>query len=587
MSLIEKIKNLLSSKSYSSEQFNDFTNEVLTGDCAPEESSDQEYLKVIHDLHVHQIELEMQNDELRSLQLKLDVSNRRYFELYDLAPVGYCTFAGDNLSLIVETNFTFCEMLGLSHEKVLNTNITKYILAEDQDVYYFFSKNISKSLTTLSCNLRMSKNNGVIFWARFEGLYHSDGLDNQQIRIVISDASKREEELLQVNIKLENEIESRKKLEVSLKRSEAFAKAILNSGLSEISVIDRNSNIVAVNSPWLNFAMSHSLTSDKYINHSCVGLNYLEVCKSSMNNGSSDAEVAYDGIKAVLEGKLSHFKFVYSCPTNTVVRWFRMSVSPLKFESGGAVISHTDITEVVEKTELLRLANSELLDSNEKLESFNYSVSHDLRSPLNSMKSFSNVILKDKDSVLSTRSQDAILRVIKATDRMGLVIEGLINLSQTKHENVVFQSVDLSALCKGIAEDLQIQNPDQKISFIIEEDLKVNGDLRLLTILMTNLLNNAVKFSAKKSFSKIEFGRIILKDSAKEVFFIKDNGVGFDMRHADKLFRPFERLHGWSEFEGTGLGLTIVSRLIKCHLGEIWAESEPNLGATFFFTIRT
>lgn len=589
MSLIDKIKNLLSSKSYSSEQFNDFTKEVLTGECAPEESSHEEYLKIIHDFHVSQIELEMQNDELRRLQLKLDVSNRRYFELYDLAPVGYCTFAGDNLSLIVETNFTFCEMLGLDREKVLKTHIAKYILAEDKDVYYFFLKNITKSLTTHSCNLRMSKNNGVVFWARFEGIYHSDGVENQQIRIIISDVTKREEELLQVNLKLEKEIESRKKLEVSLRRSEAFAKAILNSGHSKISVVDSNSNIVAVNTPWLNFAMINSLTSEKYINQSCIGLNYLEICKSSMNNGSLDAEDAYNGIKAVLEGKLPHFKLVYSCPINTVVRWFKMSVSPFKFDLGGAVISHTDISEVVEKTELLRLANSELLDSNEKLESFNYSVSHDLRSPLNSMKSFSSVILKDKDSVLSARSQDAILRIIKATDRMALVIEGLFNLSQTEYENIVFQSVDLSAVCKGIAEDLQIQNTDQKITFIIEDDLKVNGDLRLLTILMTNLLSNAVKFSAKKSLSKIEFGRIITKESgkAKEVFFIKDNGAGFDMRHADKLFKPFERLHGWSEFEGTGLGLTIVSRLIKCHLGEIWTESEPNIGATFFFTIGT
>lgn len=585
MALIEKIKNLLSTKTYSSDQLNDFTNEVLNGDCSPAEFTHEEFIKIIHDLHVHQIELEMQNDELRSLQLKLDVSQRRYFELYDLAPVGYCTFSGDNLSLIVETNFTFCEMLGINRELVLKTNITKYILAADQDIYYLFSKKIILSQTTLSCDLRMVKSNGVIFWARFEGIFHSNAGGDQQIRIVISDVTKREEELLKVNLKLEEEIESRKKLEISLRRSESFSKAILNSGLSEISVIDRNSKIVAVNSPWLNFAMSNTPPTQDFIVQSGVGANYLEICKSSMANGSLEAGEAFHGISDVLEGKLSQFKFIYSCPTNTVVRWFRMSVSPLKFEHGGAVISHTDITELVEKTELLRLANIDLVDSNEKLESFNYSVSHDLRSPLNSMKSFSSVIAKDKNSVLSTKSQDALSRITKATERMALVIEGLINLSQTKHENIVFQSVDLSMVCKCIAEDLQIQNPDHKIFFMIEDGLKVNGDLRLLTILLTNLLNNAVKFSSKETLSKIEFGRIFVKE--KEVFYVKDNGVGFDMRHADKLFKPFERLHGWSEFEGTGLGLTIVSRMIKCHQGEIWAESELNNGATFFFTIRT
>ena len=245
-----------------------------------------------------------------------------------------------------------------------------------------------------------------------------------------------------------------------------------------------------------------------------------------------------------------------------------------------------DITERKMAEKRLLVLNSGLQEANEKLESFSRSVSHDLRAPLNTINSFTKIILEDFGETLDPKVQDSFSHVLGATQRMDVVLEGLLEISNITRFDLDLESIDLSPMILEIGNELKLLWPNRDIKFVIPPKIIINGDRRLLTIIVSNLLSNACKFTAKKPHAIIEFGAIQNTTNAeKHIYFIRDNGAGFDMRHVHKLFLPFERLHTLSEFGGTGLGLATVHRAIKRHGGKIWAASQINQGATFYFTI--
>jgi light-regulated signal transduction histidine kinase (bacteriophytochrome) len=217
--------------------------------------------------------------------------------------------------------------------------------------------------------------------------------------------------------------------------------------------------------------------------------------------------------------------------------------------------------------------------SNQELEAFNSSVSHDLSAPLHAITAFSQIIFDDHDQNLSLVSQDALGRVINNAKTMGHVIEGLLEISDIKNIEIVRNRVNISMLVDEIATELQGSTPDREVDFIIAKNIMADCDPNILSIIMNNLMRNSYKFTSKKAEAIIEFG------IEKEIYFLRDNGAGFDMRHKDKLFGAFERLHTVHEFPGTGIGLATVLRGIRRHQGLIWAEAEVDKGATFFFTL--
>jgi PAS domain S-box-containing protein len=232
----------------------------------------------------------------------------------------------------------------------------------------------------------------------------------------------------------------------------------------------------------------------------------------------------------------------------------------------------------------LSRSNSELAAANKELESFSYSVSHDLRAPLRTIDGFSHALLEDCADKLDGEGKAHLYRIRAATQRMGLLIDDLLKLSRLSRTELRKQSLDISALARSIADDLQQAQPERRTEVRIEDGLKTSADPGLLRAALENLLSNAWKFTSKRECAHIEFG--MARGNGTPAFFVRDDGAGFDPAYADRLFGAFQRLHTTDEFAGTGVGLATVQRIIHRHGGRIWAESAVDRGATFYFTLN-
>ena len=232
----------------------------------------------------------------------------------------------------------------------------------------------------------------------------------------------------------------------------------------------------------------------------------------------------------------------------------------------------------------IELSNREFAALNQELEAFSYSVSHDLRAPLRSMDGFSQVLLEDYGDKLDADGKDALQRIRGASQRMGLLIDELLRLSQVTRGDLHRKPVDLSLLARRIADDLEQDQPERGVQWDIEQGLTLTADPALMAIVMQNLLQNAWKFTGKTADALIRVGSV--EREGLRTYFVADNGAGFNMGNAQKLFSAFQRLHHAGDFPGTGIGLAIVQRILRRHDGRIWAEASEGAGATFFFNVR-
>ncbi|HET6556760.1 MAG TPA: PAS domain S-box protein [Prolixibacteraceae bacterium] len=224
----------------------------------------------------------------------------------------------------------------------------------------------------------------------------------------------------------------------------------------------------------------------------------------------------------------------------------------------------------------------ELEAINKELEAFSYSVSHDLRAPLRSIDGFSNKLLKDYGAMFDETGRDYFNRVKNASQHMGQLIDDLLKLARISRIEMHPVEINLSEIAQNITKELQETTPERVAHITIQEDMMAMGDRNLLQIVLQNLLDNAWKYSRKKDVTQIGFGSLLKE--GQTVYFVRDNGVGFDMKYVDKIFGAFQRLHSVSEFEGTGIGLATVNRIIRRHHGNIWVDSEVDKGTTFYFT---
>jgi light-regulated signal transduction histidine kinase (bacteriophytochrome) len=226
----------------------------------------------------------------------------------------------------------------------------------------------------------------------------------------------------------------------------------------------------------------------------------------------------------------------------------------------------------------------DLLVINNELDAFSYSVSHDLRAPLRSMDGFSQALLDGYGSQLDETGRGYLHRIRTAAQRMALLIDALLRLSKVTRGEIQFGSVDLSGLANEVLDELRMTQPERVVETIISPNLVAQADANLIQIAINNLLRNAWKFTSKKDAARIEFGQIDME--GKQAFFVRDNGAGFDMAYAHNLFGAFQRLHSETEFEGSGIGLAMVRRIIQRHGGIVWAEAADGQGATFYFTLK-
>ncbi|MBT6498902.1 MAG: transporter substrate-binding domain-containing protein [Deltaproteobacteria bacterium] len=237
----------------------------------------------------------------------------------------------------------------------------------------------------------------------------------------------------------------------------------------------------------------------------------------------------------------------------------------------------------VELEQRVQKRTDQLEGANKELESFAYSVSHDLRAPLRGIDGFSQVLLEDYEEKLDEEGKDYLGRIRSGTQRMGHLIDDLLRLSRLTRSEMRHEPVNLSTLAENVSVALRESGSERKVTFDITPNLKAHGDRYLLGVAIENLFSNAWKFSSSHDQARIEFG--VEKLEGKNAYFIRDDGVGFDMAYADKLFGAFQRLHGTTEFPGSGIGLATVQRIIHRHGGQIWAESKVGEGATFYFTL--
>ncbi|HWP59039.1 MAG TPA: response regulator [Candidatus Acidoferrales bacterium] len=242
-----------------------------------------------------------------------------------------------------------------------------------------------------------------------------------------------------------------------------------------------------------------------------------------------------------------------------------------------------EIQERKRAEEETRKLNAQLTAANKELEAFSYSVSHDLRAPLRTIDGFSQALLEEYGAAMDEQARQHLGRVRAAARRMGELIEDLLRLARVSSAEMRHETVNLSGLAETVAAELRASAPERRVEFAIQPGLTAEGDRRLLRVALENLLGNAWKFTGKNAETKIEFG--MTERRGKRAYFVRDNGAGFDMAYAERLFGAFQRLHNAAEFPGTGIGLATVQRIINRHGGELWAEAAVGKGATFYFTL--
>ncbi|SKA92230.1 PAS domain S-box-containing protein [Prosthecobacter debontii] len=284
-----------------------------------------------------------------------------------------------------------------------------------------------------------------------------------------------------------------------------------------------------------------------------------------------------------------HFENRYLCKDGSW-KWLWWKGRNLE-ETGLIYATARDITEQKEAEEKIRRLNrmleeraAQLDATNQELEAFSYSVSHDLRAPLRGIAGFAQALEEHADASLDDTARGYLMRVRRAADRMGNLIDDLLKLSRLTRAEMNLQKVNLSDMAESILTQLKQREPDRQIKWKISPEVTVHADAALMRILLENLLENAWKFTSKKADALIELGAQIGTES-EQVCYVRDNGVGFDMRYASKLFGAFQRLHSMVEYPGTGIGLATVQRVVRRHGGRVWADAKLNVGSTFYFVV--
>jgi len=529
-----------------------------------------------------------------SQQKQLEKENQQNHQLYEdifsTATEGFVIRTMDGEPL--QVNPAICKLYGYSREEFLTLNLKQLVHPDSLDDLAVLYRTINENKPYIRQVKRLKKDGSAIDVEIHASPIFFQG--KRQIFSIVHDITDRK--------RTENTISDIAKGVATVTGTEFFSQLLIqmsklfNSKYSYIGLVDKNNSdvlnsLVFCDQGTISNNISYSLAHSPC--HEAFGKDTIAYPDNVGELFPLDAHIKDLDIKSYISSPL------FDTAGNPMGTLVTMDSQPMKNSDHIAEIIKIFAARVGAELERVRaqdalkayqdqlentvdLRTSELKKVNQELESFSYSVSHDLRSPLRAIDGFSKALLDDYDGQLDAEGQDLLVRVRKNTVRMGKLIEDLLNLSRIGRTKLNIQSINLEKFSKEIMQQLQDGHGKHQAEFICTVSDTVAADEELLRIALTNLFSNALKYSANIEHAVIEFGKKVENGEAQ--YFIKDNGVGFDMRFADKLFGAFQRMHG-RDYEGSGIGLATVQRIIHLHKGSIWATAEPNKGATFFFTI--
>lgn len=399
-----------------------------------------------------------------------------------------------------------------------------------------------------------------------------------------------------------SDISQRKESEITLRKSELRLRTVIERSVDGIVLFDERGIIIEWNNAMeLIYGLKKQEVIGKYL---------WDVYLKSLSEKSKlvyPAQEAKETIKKILlasDVKFAHTDYELEFENHLgelrIINSYTILANLGNERVFGEIVSEITQQKLAERAlkesdEKLKNYNIELEEkvhertiqleaSNRELEAFSYSVSHDLRAPLRGMDGFSQALLEDYADQLDETAKNYLNRIRNSTQKMAELIDDLLKLSKVTRVEINYNKIDITEIVQEIMIELQQENPERIVKWKVHDFLKARADISLLKIVLRNLIGNAWKFTSKHSEANIEVGSFV-KDG-KTVYFVKDDGAGFDMTYAEKLFKAFQRLHAMNDFDGTGIGLAIVGRIISRHGGRVWAEGEPEKGATFFFTLN-
>jgi two-component system, chemotaxis family, sensor kinase Cph1 len=579
--------------------------EILELECLSPEMQ-----HVVHELQVHQIELEMQNEELRRTQAELDASRALYFDLYDLAPVGYFTLS--NKGLIQEINLTAANMLGLTRNVLVMQRISRFILKEDQDIFYLHLKKLIITSEPQECDLRMQRDDTTMFWTRIEISPIKNPDESTSFRVVMID------------------ITARKQTEEALFRSEAHFKLLAETAEQLITW----KNVEVIISELCRKTMEHLGCDIYYIYLADHKAGKLHLSSFAGISDERAKEIEWIDIGEIINGQavpgsepVIRENITGASDTKTVAAWAAgvQSYASLPMLVNGAQIgvlffgtrtktgfSPEDTTlmktvaahmatavqrtilvdeiqgandnlesRIYQRTVELEKMVKALKHSNVALEDFVHIASHDLQEPLRKIMTFAERLAHKEKTSLNEVERDYIVRMQKAAARMRSLITDLLKYSRVASSGSKFKVIELRGPVEDAVKDLSVLLEESGGRVDVDKLPEVEANDVQMRQLFENLIGNALKYRGEE----LPIIRIYNVPSSVEPFHqihVKDNGIGFDEIFLDKIFKPFQRLHGLSSlYQGMGMGLAICLKIAESHGGSITAKSEPGKGSTF------
>lgn len=549
-------------------------NQKIKGFDIPEDISD-----LIHELQVHQIELEMQNDELRKSQLKLQTSQDKYFELYNFAPTSYFTL--DENEIIKDVNLATVALLGVEKINLINNAFITFIAPESRNKFFQLVKNVKDNKDRKKCELNLLKNKKLI--PIIAGIkYLPDemgGFKSLLITVVdITEIKKAEIKLKATLENLEDQVKERNK---ELLLANNYNRNLIETSLDPLVTIGQDGTITDVN-----------IATEKV-----TGYKREELIGTDFADYFTNPQDAKDGYQQVFQkGVVKDYPLDIKNKDGSLTPVL-YNASVYKDEIGeviGVFAAARDITEQkkAEKKlmeywesleEQVKQRTEELAKSNADLKQFAYIASHDLREPLRMITTFLQLLERRYGDQLDDDAQEFIGFAVDGAKRLDKMIMDLLEYSSVVNQELIFNDINFEEVLNEVILNLNVVISENNAIITYENLPVMRADENLMILLFQNLISNAIKYRSNENPKIIVSA---FKEGDHHVFLVKDNGIGIDPKHLNHIFTIFKRLHAHNEYEGSGIGLSIVHRIVHQHGGEIWVESEPEKGSTFKFTIR-